>query len=140
MTLTKWNLVNHHVRTMPTVVIIDDSEYLARQIADFLEAHGFQVKGMGSDGFQGLQLYKEHCPDLITLDLTMPNKDGRECLQDILAFDPKARVLVISALVDKDVIMKCLELGAKGFQEKPLRFRQAEFCNDFLETIRVALS
>ena len=125
---------------MPTVVIVDDSEYLARQIAQFFEEHGFEVKGIGADGFQGLQLYKELRPDIITLDLTMPNKDGRECLKDILDFDPKARILVISALVDKAVILKCLEMGAKGFQEKPLRFRQSEFCSEFLKTIHLALA
>jgi two-component system, chemotaxis family, chemotaxis protein CheY len=123
----------------PTVVIVDDSEYLAQQIAEFFQAHDFEVLGIGHDGFQGFKLYKQFQPHLITLDLTMPNKDGRECLQDILSYDPQACVLVISALVDKSIILNCLEMGASGFQEKPLRFRQKEFCDEFLKTIKIAL-
>lgn len=124
---------------MPSVVVVDDSEYLAQQIARFMQSNGFTVKGIGHDGFQGFQLYKENQPDFITLDLTMPNKDGRECLVDILSYDVNARVLVISALTDKSIILHCLEVGAKAFQEKPLRFRDAHFCEDFLDTIQSVL-
>jgi two-component system chemotaxis response regulator CheY len=119
---------------MTRVLVVDDSEYLAHQISAFLEEHGFDVCAIGRDGFEGFTLYKEHHPDIVTLDLTMPNRDGRECLEDIVKYDSDAKVIVISALSDKSIVVQCLEFGARDFIQKPLKFKNEEFCKEFLET------
>ena len=74
----------------------------------------------GRDGDEGVALYKLHSPAITILDVTMPNKDGRECLNEILQFNPKARVVMFSAINHGPVIAECLKLGALGFIDKAL--------------------
>jgi len=118
-----------------TVVIIDDSKFLIKQIAQFFEKTiGFQVVATGNDGNEAVDFYRKHKPDLITLDITMPNKDGQQAMKEILAEFPKANILMVSA-VRGDAMLECINQGAKGYIEKPLRFNENEFVNDFKETI-----
>lgn len=125
---------------MARIIVVDDSLYMANSIKKFLEADGHEVVAMGEDGFAGVALYKEHKPDLILLDITMPNKDGRDCLVEILEDDPNARALVVSGSVkERSIIMECLTTGAKGYVEKPLKFADDQFCEDFRATIQKAL-
>jgi two-component system chemotaxis response regulator CheY len=123
-----------------TVVIVDDSKFLIKQIAQFFEKNlGFQVVATGNDGNEAVELYRKHKPDLITLDITMPNKDGQEAMKEIFAEFPKANVLMISA-VRGDAMLECMKLGAKGYVEKPLKFTDAEFVKDFQETVEETLA
>ncbi len=124
---------------MARMLVVDDSDYLAKATKQFLETNGHEVLALGKDGNEGVDFYKKYHPDLTLLDITMPNKDGRDCLSEILAYDENARVLVVSAVRDSDIIMECLETGAKGYVEKPLKFRDEEFCQNFRETIQSAL-
>lgn len=125
---------------MAKVLVVDDSSFLAEKIKGFLESNGHEVVGMGEDGNEGFSLYKNLRPNLVTLDITMPNRDGQECLTDILGFDRSAKVIMVSAIDDQKVIVDCMNIGAKGFVEKPLKFKNREFCDDFVETINQALS
>lgn len=119
-----------------TAVIIDDSRFLINQIKDFFEnTLGFSVIGTGTDGNQAVELYRKHEPDIITLDITMPNRDGEDALREIIGEFPDANVLMISA-VRGDTMLECLSAGAKGYIEKPLKFSDSEFIADFHETIR----
>lgn len=124
---------------MAKILVIDDSEFLAKGIANFMTQIGHDVVGIGHDGFEGIQLYRDLKPDLVTLDLTMPNRDGRMCLNDILDHDAEARVMVITALSEKSIILECLNRGAKAFQQKPLKFTNEEFREDFRRTVEAAL-
>ncbi len=72
--------------------------------------------------------------------ITASNKDGRSCLIDILEHDPHARVLMVSAIKARPVVVECLTVGAKGYVEKPLRLHDEEFCTEFRGTIEMALS
>lgn len=118
-----------------TVVIIDDSKFLTKQIAQFFEKNlGFQVAATGIDGNDAVDLYRKHKPDLITLDITMPNKDGPEAMKEIFAEFPKANILMISA-VRGNAMLECMNMGARGYVEKPLKFNDAEFIKDFQETV-----
>jgi two-component system chemotaxis response regulator CheY len=117
------------------VIIVDDSKFLIKQISDFFKIKmGFTVIAEGADGNQAVELYKQYKPDLITLDITMPNRDGKDALVDILAFDPKARVVMISA-VKGPAMLECMSKGAKGYIEKPLKLADQAFINDFITTI-----
>jgi len=124
---------------MAKIIIVDDSDYLSEEIKIFLEADGHEVLARGKDGEEGVELYKQHKPGLTLLDITMPNKDGRECLHEILEYDENARVVFISAVKDTEILMECLKAGAKGFIEKPLKFRDEEFCKEFRSTIKDAI-
>lgn len=119
-----------------TVVIVDDSKFLIKQIIDFFEKQlGFIVCATGNDGNEGVELYRKYKPDLITLDITMPNKTGGDAMKEILHEFPNANILMISA-VRGDTMLQCMNDGAKGYIEKPLKFNNPEFVNDFKETIR----
>ncbi|PCJ21624.1 MAG: two-component system response regulator [Gammaproteobacteria bacterium] len=124
---------------MPRIAIVDDSLFLANKIKNYLETQGHEIVGIADDGITGFELYKTASPDLITLDITMPNRDGFECLKDILVFNPDANVIVISAIDEQAVIVDCINKGAKGFIEKPLQLKSEVFCQDFNQTVNDAL-
>ena len=118
-----------------SVVIVDDSSFLSKQIAEFFAKElGFQVLAVGKDGNEAVELYRKHQPDMLTMDLTMPNKDGKTAIFEILAEFPEARILVISA-VKGNIVMECLHRGAKGYVEKPLKFSDPLFVEDFKASI-----
>jgi two-component system, chemotaxis family, chemotaxis protein CheY len=118
------------------VVIVDDSATLARQLKTFLEDEmDCEVVATGSDGVQALELYRVHRPDLITLDITMPRKDGQAALEDILEEFPDAKVMMISAIRGSEMA-KCLMAGAKAYVEKPLLFGDARYVADFRANLR----
>lgn len=122
------------------VVIIDDSAFLTRQVREFFEQHmGIEVAAIGKDGNEAVTLYREHRPDLITMDLTMPNKDGRTAIAEILAQFPYAKVLVISA-VKGNTMLECMKMGARGYVEKPLKFHDPLFVEDFKRSVEEAFS
>lgn len=113
------------------IVIVDDSVFLIQQLKNFFEASmGYEVVGTGTDGYQAVALYREHKPDLITLDITMPNKDGLEALAEIMDEFPDANVMMISAIQGQEMT-KCIKIGAKAYMEKPLLFNDGQFVGDF---------
>ncbi|MBN1576559.1 MAG: response regulator [Chitinispirillaceae bacterium] len=119
-----------------TVVIVDDSKFLSKQVVEFFEEQlGFTVCATGYDGNEAIALYRRHQPDLITLDITMPNKTGAEAMKEILREFPDANILMISA-VRGEAMLECMNRGAKGYIEKPLKFNDSAFIDDFKETIR----
>lgn len=103
---------------MKRVLIIDDSQTIRKLVSNQVTALGANIVGQASDGDEGVSLYKQHKPDLVLLDITMPNKDGRECLKEILLIEPRAFVVMLSAINSPEVIKECLSLGAKAFLNK----------------------
>lgn len=121
-----------------SVVIIDDSEFITDLLKEFFASKlEFNVLDTGANGVQAVSLYRRHRPDLLTMDLTMPVKDGKTALREILAEFPGARVLVISSQVGP-TMLECLKLGAAGYIEKPLRLDEEEFVSDFEATVEDA--
>ena len=117
------------------VIIVDDSATLVRQLKAFLiEEMGYDVVATGSDGVQALELYRDHKPDLITLDITMPRKDGQAALEEILEEFPDANVMIISAIRGPEMA-KCLMAGAKAYMEKPLLFNNSRYVQDFKDSL-----
>jgi two-component system chemotaxis response regulator CheY len=113
------------------VIVVDDSQTLVRQLKAFMEEKlGHRVVATGCDGVQAVELFRAHRPDLITLDITMPIKDGHTALEEILAEFPDARVMMISAIRGPEMA-KCLMAGAKAYMEKPLLLNDARYVEDF---------
>ncbi|MFK7826441.1 MAG: response regulator [Oligoflexales bacterium] len=124
---------------MKTVLVIDDAILIRRQLKLFFEKQmGLEVVGEGADGEQAVKLYQEKTPDLITMDLIMPNKSGLEAIAEIIKFDPKARILVIRSDKTEDKITRALNLGARGFILKPLELHSDSFLEWFMEEVNDA--
>lgn len=122
------------------VVIVDDSMLVRLQLKKFFEEEmEFEVAGLGNDGNEAVSLYREHKPDLITIDLTMPNKDGYEALKEIIAEDKEARILICSAIKDPAKVTQTLEAGARGYIRKPLQLTDAEYVERIKDDIEEAL-
>jgi two-component system chemotaxis response regulator CheY len=104
------------------VLIVDDSMFVAKQLSQILTSEGFDVLGTAGDGEEGVSKYKELYPkvDLVTMDITMPKMDGVTALEQIIAFDKEAKVIMVSALGKQDLVKKSLLTGAKNYIVKPL--------------------
>jgi len=101
------------------LLIVDDSNIIRNKIARAMGSYGLEIAGMAPNGEKALQLFKEARPQVVTMDLTMPEMDGIECIRKIHAVDPNVRILVVSALADKATAIQALKEGAQGFLCKP---------------------
>jgi two-component system chemotaxis response regulator CheY len=124
---------------MARIMVCDDSKTIRLLLDRKLKAAGHEITGIAQDGNDGIKLYTETRPELTLLDITMPNKDGRECLAAILSLDPSARVIMVSAVSDTTVVADCLKLGAKGFISKSKLYDDTEFKNEVLSVIETVL-
>ena len=104
------------------VLVVDDSMFVAKQLGQILTSEGYEVVATAVDGKEGVDKYKELCPnvDLVTMDITMPKMDGITALEQIMAFDKNAKVVMVSALGKEELVKKSLMLGAKSYIVKPL--------------------
>ena len=104
------------------VLIVDDSMFVAKQIGQILTSEGYEVIATAADGKEGVDKYKDIYPniDIVTMDITMPRMDGITALEQIMAFDKNAKVVMISALGKEELVKKSLLLGAKNYIVKPL--------------------
>lgn len=117
-----------------TIVIVDDSALIRRTLRDLVESAGYTVVAEGTNGEEGLEAYEEYKPDLITLDITMPVMDGVEALEKIMAADPEAKVIMITAAGQQQKVIKALRVGAAKFIMKP--FNRDEVLNALQEIIK----
>ena len=104
------------------VLVVDDSMFVAKQLTQILSSDGYEIVATAQDGKEGVDKYKELCPnvDLVTMDITMPRMDGITALEQIVAFDKNARVVMVSALGKEELVKKSLLAGAKNYIVKPL--------------------
>lgn len=103
---------------MAKLLIVDDSSFARSLIAKLVEKFGHDVVAQAADGFEGVELFRVHNPDLVILDVTMPNRDGLETLKEIIHHQPSAKVVMVSSVKNQDMITRCLEAGALDFIEK----------------------
>ncbi len=101
------------------VLIADDSMLMRRMIGDILSTSGWHVVAEAANGQEAVDRYKQSRPDLVTLDIVMPETDGLYALERILAFDPDARVIIVSALNQTKLISEAIRKGAYDFVGKP---------------------
>jgi two-component system chemotaxis response regulator CheY len=103
------------------VLIADDAAYMREMLRDILSQGGYEVAGEASDGDEAVQAYREHSPDLVTLDIVMPRKSGLDALREIMALDPGACVIICSALGQEALVKDMMNAGAKGYLVKPFK-------------------
>lgn len=106
---------------MARVLIADDAAFMRMMVKDVLTKEGHEVVGEAVDGADAVAKYKEIKPDLVTMDITMPNMDGIQALKEIRAFDAGAKVLMCSAMGQQAMVIEAIQAGAKDFIVKPFQ-------------------
>lgn len=124
LNLKKTELSTSAASSLPTVLVVDDSALIRKMLIKLLNENGYQVVGEATNGEEGVELYKELEPDIVTLDITMPVMDGVTALKKIKEYDPEAMVAMISAAGQKDKLMDALREGAELFFTKPFNAQE----------------
>jgi len=106
---------------MKRVLIVDDAGFIRVQLKQLLESNGFEVVDEAENGKVALKKIKELKPDIVTLDITMPEMDGIECMAEINKMEIKPTVIMISAMGQEVFVQKAIINGAKGFIVKPYK-------------------
>ncbi|PKM87779.1 MAG: response regulator [Firmicutes bacterium HGW-Firmicutes-12] len=106
---------------MKRVLIVDDASFMRMAIKIILQKSGFEVIGEAENGVVGIKKYQELQPDLVTMDITMPEMTGIEALKEITKFDPKAKVVMVSAMGQQAMVREAIVNGAKSFIVKPFK-------------------
>lgn len=106
---------------MPKVLIVDDAAFMRMMIKDILVKNGFEISGEAQNGLKAIELYKADRPDVVTLDITMPEMDGIQALKEIRAYDPNSKVIMCSAMGQQAMVMEAIKSGAKDFIVKPFQ-------------------
>ena len=104
---------------MKTVLIVDDSRTSHRVLRDILERAGYDIVGEAVNGQDGFDQYVKLTPDIVTMDITMPQVDGLESLKLIRKFNPNAKVIIITAAGQKEKMVEAVKFGAIEFITKP---------------------
>ncbi|ACA60234.1 response regulator [Candidatus Desulforudis audaxviator] len=103
------------------ILIVDDAAFMRMMIKNILTKYGYEIVGEAEDGSMAVKLYKDLRPDLVTMDITMPVMDGIESTKAILAQDPKANIVMVSAMGQQAMVMEAIQAGAKDFIVKPFQ-------------------
>jgi two-component system chemotaxis response regulator CheY len=106
---------------MARILVVDDAAFMRKMVSDALAKGGHDVVGEAGNGVEAIAQYQALKPDLVTLDITMPEKDGLAALADIMAADPTAKVVMCSALGQESKVLEAIKLGAKDFVVKPFQ-------------------
>lgn len=101
------------------VLVCDDSAFMRMMLKKILIENGYDIVAEASDGKQAVQLFRQHNPDIITMDITMPKMDGIEAVKIIHEENPLARIVMVTAIGQRAVIMEALKAGASDFIVKP---------------------
>lgn len=106
---------------MARVLVVDDAAFMRKMVSDALAKGGHEVIGQAGNGLEAIEQFRDLRPDLMTLDITMPEKDGLAALRDVMEIDPGAKVIMCSALGQESKVLESIKLGAKDFVVKPFK-------------------
>ncbi len=106
---------------MARVLVVDDAAFMRKVVGDALAQGGHEVVGEAGDGRQAVESFRQLRPEVTTLDITMPEKDGLQALREIVSLDPSARVIMCSALGQESKVLEAIKSGAKDFVVKPFQ-------------------
>ncbi len=106
---------------MKTVLVVDDAAFMRVTIKNMLEKNGFSVVGEAENGKVAIHKYHELRPDIVTMDITMPEMDGLAALKTIMQLNPDARIVMMTAMGQQGMVKEAVMAGAKGFIVKPFK-------------------
>ena len=121
---------------MAKILIVDDAAFMRMMIKDILTKGGFEIAGEAADGNEAVAKYNELKPDLVTLDITMPNKDGIQALKEIKAADPNATCVMCSAMGQQSMVIDAIQSGAKEDEVKRMSVTADEYVNDIMAGVQ----
>lgn len=104
-----------------SVLICDDAIFMRRMISDILSQAGYTVAGEAANGVQAVEMYRKLKPDLVTMDIVMPDMGGIDAVKAIIGEDPEARILMCSAMGQQALVIEAIEAGARDFVVKPFQ-------------------
>lgn len=104
---------------MKKVLVVDDAKVARMVISQILKRNGYQIVGEAGNGREAFEKYKILKPDVVTMDITMPEVDGIQGLKDIIAFDKQAKVIMVSAIDQRDALAESIRHGAVDYVVKP---------------------
>jgi len=104
-----------------TVLIVDDAMFMRRMLTDILEKGGYMIVGESASGKEAVEKYNELKPDLVTMDIIMPDMSGIEAVKEIKKHDAKAKILIVSAMGQQALVMEAIQAGALDFVVKPFQ-------------------
>jgi two-component system chemotaxis response regulator CheY len=103
------------------ILVCDDAIFMRTMISDILTGAGYEVVGEAETGVQAVQRYRELKPDLVTMDIVMPDMGGIDVVREIVKDDPKAKILMCSAMGQQALVVEAIQAGAKDFVVKPFQ-------------------
>jgi len=106
---------------MSTVLIVDDAMFMRRMLEDILTKHDFEIIGEAETGTEAVEKYKQLKPDLVTMDIIMPDMSGIDAVKEIVKLDPEARILMVSAMGQQTLVVEAIQAGAKDYVVKPFQ-------------------
>lgn len=101
------------------VLVVDDAAFMRMMLSDHLTKGGFEVVGQAENGLVAINKFKELRPDVVTMDITMPEMDGIVAVKEIRKIDPQARIVMCSAMGQQHMVMEAIQAGARDFIVKP---------------------
>lgn len=104
---------------MKNVLVVDDAMFMRNTLKMMLKKEGYEIAGEAENGIKAIEEYKKLKPDIVTMDIHMPEMGGIDALSEILRIDTKAKVVMISAAGDQKHVMEALRIGASNFIIKP---------------------
>jgi two-component system, chemotaxis family, chemotaxis protein CheY len=118
-----------------TVLVVDDSMFMRNIISEILEKNSIEVVGQATNGREAVDKYNLLRPDIVTMDLTMPDMKGIDAIRLIIEQDPNARIIVCSSMGQREFIREAIDAGAKGFVIKP--FEEEDIVKEVTKVIHV---
>lgn len=103
------------------VLVVDDAAFMRMMVKDILSKNGYEVVGEAENGLKALERYQELKPDLVTMDITMPEMDGISAVKEIKKVDPNAKVIMCSAMGQQAMVIEAIQAGARDFIVKPFQ-------------------
>ncbi|MDK2887536.1 MAG: two-component system, chemotaxis family, chemotaxis protein CheY [Thermoanaerobacter sp.] len=103
------------------ILVVDDAAFMRMMIKNIVTKNGYEVVGEAENGKQAVEKYAELKPDIVTMDITMPDMDGIEAVKAIKAIDPEASIVMVSAMGQQAMVMDAIQAGARDFIVKPFQ-------------------
>lgn len=109
------------VHVAKRILITDDALFMRVTLKNILTKNGYEIAGEAANGRESVELYKTTRPDLVTMDITMPEMDGISAVREIRSFDPNAKIIMCTAMGQKNMVMEAVTAGARDFIVKPFQ-------------------
>ncbi len=106
---------------MAKILVVDDAAFMRMMVKEILSKNGYEIVGEAENGQKAIEKYKELSPDLVIMDITMPEIDGIEAVRQIKAFDANAKVVMCSAMGQQAMVIEAIQAGARDFIVKPFQ-------------------